>query len=63
MADGTIKQSLADIALEFGVLHFIFSSVERGGEGFDDHLTLDHAAKVRIERHIKTLTPRGLKWT
>ena len=30
MADVTIKQLLADIALEFGVLHFIFSSVERG---------------------------------
>ena len=57
------KQLLADLALEFGVSHFIFSSIERGGEDFDDMLTLDRAAKVRIERHIKSLTERGLKWT
>ena len=54
---------MADLALEFGVSHFIFSSIERGGEGFDYMLTLDRAAKARIERHIKRLTERGLKWT
>ena len=60
---GTIKQLLADLALEFGVSHFIFSSIERGGEEFDYLLTLDRLAKVRIERHIKELSARGLKWT
>jgi len=54
---------LADLALEFGVSHFIFSSIERGGEGFDYLLTLDRMAKARIERHIKRMTERGLKWT
>ena len=57
------KQLLADLALEFGVSHFIFSSIERGGEGFDHMLTLDRAAKARIEQHMKGLTGRGLKWT
>ncbi|KLO19619.1 NAD(P)-binding protein [Schizopora paradoxa] len=41
--------------------HLIFSSVERGDEGYDDKLTLDRLAKVQIERHIRSLT--GLRWT
>jgi hypothetical protein len=59
----TSYKLLADISLEFSVSHFIFSSVERGGEVFDDHLTLDRGAKVNIERHIKSLGTKGLKWT
>lgn len=39
----------------------MFSSVERGGEGYDDHLLQDRAAKAAIERHIKSL--EGLRWT
>ncbi|KAF8808741.1 NAD(P)-binding protein [Phlegmacium glaucopus] len=64
-ADGEARQGilLADLALEYSVSHFIFSSVERGGESFDDNLTLDRAAKVKIERHIKGLTDKGLRWT
>ncbi|KAF8584823.1 NAD(P)-binding protein [Ramaria rubella] len=64
-ADGEEKQgiSVVDLSLEFGVSHLVFSSVERGGEGYDDHLVLDRAAKVKIERHIKSLTEKGLKWT
>jgi len=54
---------LADLALEFGVAHFVFSSIERGGEVYDDKLMLDRLAKARIERHIQGLTQRGLKWT
>jgi hypothetical protein len=60
---GLCKQLLADLALEFGVAHFVFSSIERGGESFDANLMLDRAAKARIERHIQGLTQRGLKWT
>jgi len=51
----------ADLSLEFKVHHLIFSSVERGDEGYDDKLTLDRLAKVQIERHIRSL--QGLRWT
>lgn len=54
---------LADLSLEYGVSSFIYSSVERGGEGYDDNLELDRLAKVRIERHIRQLGTRGLPWT
>ncbi|KAH8114192.1 NAD(P)-binding protein [Phellopilus nigrolimitatus] len=62
-ASGEERQGklVADLALEYGVQHFVFSSVERGGEGYDDQLTLDRHAKVQIERHIKSLD--GLHWT
>lgn len=56
-------QTIADLALEYGVSAFIFSSVERGGESYDDKLTLDRAAKVKIERHVRSLGDKGLKWT
>ncbi|KAG5643310.1 hypothetical protein DXG03_001194 [Asterophora parasitica] len=64
-ADGEEKQgkTIADLALEYGVSSFVFSSVERGGESYDDKLTLDRLAKVRIERHIKDLGSKGLPWT
>ncbi|KAF8069920.1 NAD(P)-binding protein [Lyophyllum atratum] len=64
-ADGEEKQgkALADLALEFGVSSFVFSSSERGGESYDDQLTLDRLAKVRIERHVRGLGSKGLKWT
>ena len=39
----------------------MFSSVERGGEDYDDQLTLDRLAKVQIERHIKSM--EDLRWT
>ncbi|THH27971.1 hypothetical protein EUX98_g6234 [Antrodiella citrinella] len=64
-ADGEERQGelLANLALEYDVSHFVFSSVERGGEAYDDQLTLDRLAKVRIERHLKSLGEKGLKWT
>ncbi|KAF5376279.1 hypothetical protein D9615_008517 [Tricholomella constricta] len=64
-ADGEEKQgkTVADLALEFGVSSFIFSSTERGGESYDENLVLDRLAKVRIERHIKELGSKGLPWT
>ncbi|RDB16255.1 NmrA-like family domain-containing protein 1 [Hypsizygus marmoreus] len=64
-ADGEEKQgkTLADLALEFGVSSFVFSSVERGGESYDDKLDPDRRAKVQVERHIKDLGAKGLQWT
>ncbi|KIP04115.1 hypothetical protein PHLGIDRAFT_76496 [Phlebiopsis gigantea 11061_1 CR5-6] len=64
-ADGEERQGIlvADLALEYGVSAFIFSSVERGGESYDDKLTLDRAAKVKIERHVRSLGEQGLRWT
>ncbi|KAF8514794.1 hypothetical protein JB92DRAFT_2829879 [Gautieria morchelliformis] len=64
-ADGEERQgiSLADLSLEFGVSHFVLSTSERGGGASDDILTLDGAAKVKIERHVKSLGTKGLKWT
>jgi hypothetical protein len=56
-------QTLADLALEFGVSSYIFSSAERGGESYDDKLVLDRLAKVRIERHVRELGTKGLPWT
>ena len=41
--------------------HLVYSSVERGGEDYDDQLTLDRLAKVQIERHIKLI--EDLRWT
>ncbi|KAL0571564.1 hypothetical protein V5O48_010396 [Marasmius crinis-equi] len=64
-ADGEEKQgkSLADLSLEFGVSHFVFSSVERGGEGSDETMMDDRLAKIRIEKHVQDLGTKGLKWT
>jgi len=64
-ADGEEKQGklLADLSLEYSVSHFVFSSVERGDESYDDQWTLDRAAKVKIERHVKSLGEKGLRWT
>ncbi|KAF5392069.1 hypothetical protein D9757_003335 [Collybiopsis confluens] len=54
---------LANLALEFGVSAYIFSSAERGGEVDDDKFKLDGLAKVNIERHVKDLGSKGLPWT
>ncbi|KAJ7887157.1 NAD(P)-binding protein [Mycena leptocephala] len=65
-ADGEEKQgkTLADIAAEYGVSSYIFSSVERGGEYNDDNAKLDRHAKVVIERHVRALgESKGLPWT
>ncbi|KAG6855248.1 hypothetical protein H0H87_006167, partial [Tephrocybe sp. NHM501043] len=64
-ADGIEKQGkiLADLALEFSVSYFVYSSADRGGEGYDENWTLDRQAKVRIERHIRDLGTKGLNWT
>jgi uncharacterized protein YbjT (DUF2867 family) len=64
-ADGEEKQgkTVADVALEYGVSAFVFSSTERGGEYYDDQTNFDTRAKVNIERHIRALGDKGLPWT
>lgn len=62
-ADGEEAQGklLIDLAREWGVEHFVFSSVERGGEADDEKAVLDRMAKVRIERYLKESASLG--WT
>ncbi|KAK1233511.1 hypothetical protein PQX77_003322 [Marasmius sp. AFHP31] len=64
-ATGEEKQGkmVADLSLEFNVSHFVFSSVERGGEDADEIMMDDRLAKIRIEKHVKELGTKGLKWT
>ncbi|KAJ7616126.1 NAD(P)-binding protein [Roridomyces roridus] len=64
-ADAEEKQGklIADLALEYNVSAFVFSSAERGGEYYDDQTTFDTRAKVNIERYIRALGHRGLAWT
>ncbi|KAL0576966.1 hypothetical protein V5O48_005008 [Marasmius crinis-equi] len=53
---------LAEVAHEYNVKCFVYSSLERAGEMFDEEAIpgSTHAAKVKIERRIKEL---GLPWT
>ncbi|KAJ7213121.1 hypothetical protein GGX14DRAFT_361153 [Mycena pura] len=65
-ADGEREQgkALADVALEYGVSSFVYSSSERAGENYDDTaLDESHRAKAAVERHIKELGTKGLPWT
>ncbi|KDQ20985.1 hypothetical protein BOTBODRAFT_51008 [Botryobasidium botryosum FD-172 SS1] len=64
-AEGEEKQgkSLADIALEYKVQHYIFSSYERGGTSMDHVLKLDRKAKFDIENYVMALGDKGLPWT
>ncbi|KAJ7050032.1 NAD(P)-binding protein [Mycena amicta] len=64
-ADGAEMQgkNLASIALSFSVSLFVYSSAERAGEYDDDNRKLDGKAKVNIERHVKKLGEKGLRWT
>ncbi|ESK96975.1 NAD(P)-bindingprotein [Moniliophthora roreri MCA 2997] len=64
-ADGEERQGkmMADLSLEYGVMHFVFSSVERGGEASDATMMNDRLAKINIEKHVKELGKRGLSWT
>ncbi|KIJ66338.1 hypothetical protein HYDPIDRAFT_109338 [Hydnomerulius pinastri MD-312] len=63
-ADGEERQGkmMADLALEYGVSTYIYSSSERGGDKNDDNERLSGRAKVSIERHIKGFPDRGMSW-
>lgn|ERR1700735_4270761 len=54
---------MADLALEFKVSVFVYSSFERRGDQFDDEQVLSGKAKVNIERHVRQLGEKGLPWT
>ncbi|CAG7854480.1 SubName: Full=Uncharacterized protein {ECO:0000313/EMBL:CCA69778.1} [Serendipita indica DSM 11827] len=58
-------KTLIDAAIKHGVSHFVYSSVDRGGEARDDTFTLDKAAKVAIERYLKKRTGEegSMSWT
>ncbi|KIJ39450.1 hypothetical protein M422DRAFT_781029 [Sphaerobolus stellatus SS14] len=54
--------ALADISYEFGVECYVLSTAERDGVANDDTWTLSHAAKINIERHVRSLREKGFKW-
>jgi hypothetical protein len=56
-------QSLADIALRFGVSTFVYSSAITAGPKHYGELKFTHLAKHRIEEHCKLLGGSGLPWT
>ncbi|KAG1719555.1 NAD(P)-binding protein [Suillus paluster] len=62
--DGEERQgkSMADLALEYGVSVYIYSTAERGGEQIDEK-QLSGRAKVLAERHVQALGEKGLPWT
>jgi len=53
---------LADLALEYRVSAFVYSSSLRLGPTYDDHEKLSRRAKVLVERHVKSLGENGLPW-
>lgn len=64
-ADGEERQGkfMADLALEYGVSVYIYSTAERGGKQSDEMEKLSGRAKVLAERHVQALGERGLPWT
>ncbi|TVY80782.1 putative transporter MCH2 [Lachnellula suecica] len=65
IADGEEKQGkmLADLALEFGVKTFVYSSMMRDGPKYDGQLKLSAKAKFNIENYCRELGEKGLPWT
>ncbi|KAL2281730.1 hypothetical protein FJTKL_11408 [Diaporthe vaccinii] len=63
-AQGEIKQArlLADLALEFKVEVFVYSSAIPVGPSEDDHLDDSHRAKPRIENYCRELGSKELNW-
>ncbi|KAF4625084.1 hypothetical protein G7Y89_g13085 [Cudoniella acicularis] len=64
-ADGEERQGklIADLALEFGVKSFLYSSAMRAGPKYEDELKLSGRAKANIEMHCMKLGLLGLPWT
>jgi len=54
---------LADLALEFDVKCFVYSSAMRSGPKYEDEMTLSGKAKGNVERYCGVLGERGLGWT
>jgi hypothetical protein len=53
---------LANLALQFRVGLFVYSSAMRAGPGYEQELTLSGRAKSKIENHCIELGKRGLPW-
>jgi hypothetical protein len=53
---------LADLALEFKVEVFVYSSAIQVGADADDALDHSHRAKPQIENYVKELGSKGLNW-
>ncbi|KAJ8096497.1 hypothetical protein POJ06DRAFT_263978 [Lipomyces tetrasporus] len=53
---------LADLALQFGVSVFVYSSAMRAGPEYEDELTLSRRAKANIENYCIELGTKGLPW-
>lgn len=53
---------LADLALEFNVGAFMFSSMIHPGPKTGDFKDASHLAKQRIEQYCQSLGPSGLRW-
>lgn len=61
---GTYRlQMLADLALEFNIHAFVYSSSISPGPRDDDVQDASHRAKRVIESHCETLGASGLNWT
>lgn len=54
---------LADLAFEYKVQSFIYSSAVRAGPKYENELKLSGLAKRNIERHCMALGEKGLPWT
>jgi nucleoside-diphosphate-sugar epimerase len=65
-AEGEERQGkvLADMALEYGVEVYVYSSAMRAGPKWEDKLDLKPSGKAKrdIEEHCRALGKRGLKW-
>jgi len=57
-------KALADVALEYGIKFFVYSSVDRGGDKSDDNDTdVPHfLSKARVERKVKEIGEKGVDW-
>ncbi len=55
-------QMLADLALEFRVQAFVYSSTIPAGLNDGDALDHSHKAKRRLELYCEELGPKGLQW-
>jgi len=64
-ADGEEAQGkmVADLALEYGVKAFVYSSACRAGPAYESEAKLSWKAKRNVELHCKTLGEKGLPWT
>ncbi|KAK0100781.1 hypothetical protein ONS95_007230 [Cadophora gregata] len=64
-ADGEERQGklLADLALEYGVQCFVYSSAMRSGPKYEDEMKLSSKAKGNVEKYCRVLGEQGLAWT